>query len=47
MTQIWNLIIVKKVNEDIVRMVTLVDWYKVIEKKSNLVAIPSIGSLQH
>jgi hypothetical protein len=62
MAQVWNLIIVKKFNEGIVRMVTLVDgchlskdikftcntfiwdliveFYKAIEKKSSLVAIP-------
>ncbi len=69
MAQVWNLIIVKRFNEGIVRMVTLVDWcglskdikficntficdlivefYKVTEKESSLIAIPSIGSLQH
>jgi hypothetical protein len=46
-TQIWNLIIVRKFNEGIARTVTLVDWYRVTEKKSSLVAIPSVGSLQH
>jgi len=69
MAQIWNLLIVRKFNEGIAKMVTLVDWcglskdikficntfiwdliiefYKAIEKKCNLVAIPSMGSLHH
>jgi hypothetical protein len=68
MAWVWNLIIVKKFNEGIARIVILVDWcgsskdikficnifiwdllvefYKAIEKKSSLVAIPSIRSLQ-
>jgi hypothetical protein len=69
MTWVWNLIVVKKFNKGIARMVTLVDWcglskdikfncnsficdlivefYKTIEKKFSLVAIPLVGSLQH
>jgi hypothetical protein len=69
MAQIWNLTIVRKFNEGIVRIVRSVDWcglskdikficntfiwdlivefYKATKKKSSLVAIPSVGSLQH
>jgi hypothetical protein len=68
MAQIWNLIIVRKLNEGIARTVTSIDWcglskdikficntfiwdlivefYRVIENKSNLVAILLVGSLQ-
>jgi hypothetical protein len=68
MTQIQNLIIVRKFNKGIARMVTSVDWcglnkdikficntficdlivefYKAIKQKK-LIAIPSVGSLQH
>ncbi len=69
MTRVWNLIIMRKFNKGIARMIILVDWcglsidikffcntficdlivefYKSTEKKSSLIAIPSIGSLQH
>jgi hypothetical protein len=69
MTQVWNLIIVRKFNKGIARTIISVDWcglskdikficntficdliiefYKAIEKKFSLVAIPSVESLQH
>jgi hypothetical protein len=69
MAQIWNLLIVRKFNEGIVRTIPSMDWcdlskdikficntfiwdlivefYRAAKKKSSLVAIPSVGSLQH
>jgi hypothetical protein len=69
MTWVWNLIIMRKFNKGITRMIASMDWcglnkdikficntficdlivefYKAIEKKSSLVTIPLVGSLQH
>jgi hypothetical protein len=67
MTWIRNLIIAKKFNKGIARLVTLMDWcglskeikficntficdlivYRAIKKKSSLVTIPLVWSLQH
>jgi len=42
-TQVWNLIIVRKFKEDITKIVTSMDWCGLNKDISNLFAIPSYG----